>query len=283
MVEQILILGGDNRSLYLGEYLENEGFKVCYFAFNGTDCFDNLRDAFTEVDAVILPLPLTKDRVTLNTPLFDEKVLLSDILALAVPNQIFFGGKLPTSFCEELDSKGSKYYDYFLLPELSIYNAGPTAAGVLGILINETPITIRNMKCGILGYGKVGKALADSLKSNGANVTVFARNESDLATVYSKNMVAEKFSALSECQHNFDVLINTVPTKVLGKTELSKINNDCLLLEIASAPFGIDFQGAKELAFNVIKAGSLPGKVAPKTAGMIIGKSILPMIRGENE
>mgnify|MGYP003300621673 FL=1 len=41
----------------------------------------------------------------------------------------------------------------------------------------------------------------------------------------------------------------------------------------------IDFQAAKEMAFKVIKAGSLPGKVAPKTAGEIIGRSILPMIR----
>ena len=66
---------------------------------------------------------------------------------------------------------------------------------------------------------------------------------------------------------------------MLGEKELESINPDCLLIEIASAPFGIDFQCAKEKAFNVIKAGSLPGKVAPESAGEIIGRSILPIIR----
>ena len=38
-------------------------------------------------------------------------------------------------------------------------------------------------------------------------------------------------------------------------------------------------QAAKERAMEVIKASSLPGKVAPKTAGRIIGLSILPIIK----
>ena len=43
--------------------------------------------------------------------------------------------------------------------------------------------------------------------------------------------------------------------------------------------YDIDFQAAKEFAFDVIKANSLPGKVAPQTAGEIIGRSILPIIQ----
>ena len=40
-----LILGGDDRSLYLGEYLEKQSFKVCYYAFNQTDCYKTLTEA----------------------------------------------------------------------------------------------------------------------------------------------------------------------------------------------------------------------------------------------
>ena len=277
-----LILGGDNRSLYLGEYLENQGFKVCYYAFNHTECYNSLEEAMNSSDVIVLPLPFTKDRLTLNTPLFDDKVVISDIVALLSNKKMVFGGQLPKSFCEELESRDCPYCDYFLLDELAIYNAVPTAEGVVQVLIEELPITIHGMKCGILGYGRVGKVLANTLSSLGAKVTVFARKQSAFAEIYASSMEYKHFDVLSTESNDFDVVINTVPVKVLGDAQLSKLNPDCILVEVASAPFGIDFQSAKEKAFKVIKAGSLPGKVAPKTAGEIIGRSILPMIRRQN-
>ena len=277
-----LILGGDNRSLYLGEYLENQGFKVCYYAFNHTECYNSLEEAMNSSDVIVLPLPFTKDRLTLNTPLFDDKVVISDIVALLSNKKMVFGGQLPKSFCEELESRDCPYCDYFLLDELAIYNAVPTAEGVVQVLIEELPITIHGMKCGILGYGRVGKVLANTLSSLGAKVTVFARKQSAFAEIYASSMEFKHFDVLSTESNDFDVVINTVPVKVLGDAQLSKLNPDCILVEVASAPFGIDFQSAKEKAFKVIKAGSLPGKVAPKTAGEIIGRSILPMIRRQN-
>lgn len=274
-----LILGGDNRSLYLGEYLEKQGLKVCYYAFNQTDCFGTLKEAMTEADCIILPLPLTRDRATLNTPLFEETILLSDICTLASPDKVFFGGQLPIGFCEELSTKGAYYCDYFLLNELAIYNAVPTAEGVLQILIESLPVTIHGMNCGITGYGKVGKILALTLRNLGAKVTIFARKPSDIADAYAKNIYHKSYEDLQKEHFDFDALINTVPAKVIGAAELSNLNPECIVIETASAPFGIDFQAAKERAMEVIKASSLPGKVAPKTAGEIIGRSILPIIK----
>lgn len=275
----ILILGGDNRSLYLGEYLEKQHYRVCYYAFNQADCYENLTDAINEADFIILPLPLTRDRLTLNTPLYDGTVALADIYALSVSDKMFFGGQMPKSFCEELDARGAEWCDYILLDELAIYNAIPTAEGVVKVLVEELPITIHGMKCAVTGYGRVGKILAQTLKALGADVTIFARKQKDFADAFAKSITAKDFTELTSDYHDFDALINTVPQKVLSDKELDNINPECVLVEIASAPFGIDFQSAKERAFNVIKAGSLPGKVAPKSAGEIIGRSILPIIR----
>ena len=277
-----LILGGDNRSLYLGEYLENQGYKVCYYAFNHTECYKSLEEAVNASDIIILPLPFTKDRLTLNTPLFDDAVLISDTLPLLSDKKMIFGGQLSNSFCEELDSRGCPYCDYFLLDELAIYNAVPTAEGVVQVLIEELPITIHGMKCAVLGYGRVGKVVAGTLHSLGADVTVFARKQSAFAEIYAEAMKHKHFDELSAESNDFDAVINTVPVKVLGNAQLSGLNSECVLIEVASAPFGIDFQAAKEMAFKVVKAGSLPGKVAPKTAGEIIGRSILPLIRRQD-
>ena len=274
-----LILGGDNRALYLGEYLENQGFKVCYYAFNHTECYKTLEEAVNASDVIILPIPFTKDRLTLNTPLFDDVVLITDIVALLSQKKLVLGGQLPSSFCEELDSRGCAYCDYFLLDELAIYNAVPTAEGVVQVLIEELPITIHGMKCAILGYGRVGKIIASTLSCLGAEVTAFARKQSSLAEAYAASLKCNSFETLATEYNDFDVVINTVPVRVLGESELAHLNPDCVLVEVASAPFGIDFQVAKERAFKVIKAASLPGKVAPKTAGEIIGRSILPILR----
>lgn len=274
-----LILGGDNRSLYVGEFLEKQHLNVCYYAFNETDCFDTLNKAIEEACVIILPLPVSRDRVSLNAPLFDETVLLSDICTLATPEKLIFGGQLPKSFCEELGAKGVDYCDYFLLEELAIYNAVPTAEGVVNILIEKLPITVHGMKCGITGYGKVGKALGDTLRALGADVTVFARKEQALAEASSRGLKTRYLSQLTTDYYNLNALINTIPTKVIGGKEMEMLNPECVLIETASAPFGIDFQDAKERAMEVIKASSLPGKVAPKTAGEIIGLSILPIIK----
>lgn len=277
--KNILILGGDDRSLFLGEYLEKQKYRVCYFAFSQADCYDTLTDALNDSDYIILPLPLTRDRITLNAPLFDQTILISDILASATPEKSFFGGQLPRSFSEELEARGAFYCDYFELDELAIYNSVPTAEGVVGVLVKELPITIHGMKCAVVGYGKVGKVLALTLKALGADVTIFARKETDLADAFSKSLNYRNFSSLAVEAQSFDALINTVPTKVIGSEELNNLNSECVLIEIASAPFGIDFQSAKEKAFTVVKASSLPGKVAPKSAGEIIGRSILPILR----
>lgn len=280
-----LILGGDERSLYLGEYLEKKKYSVCYYAFSDTNCFNMLSDALSEAEYIILPLPFTKDRLTLNAPLFEEKVEIKDILTLVNSKHTIFGGQLPESFKEALYEKNVAFHDYFLLEELAIYNAVPTAEGVVEILIKNLPITIHSMKCAVLGYGKVGKVLANTLKNLGADVTVFARKERDLADASIKFYKTATFYELAKKEFTFDALINTVPEKVLSHDEMKNLNQECLFIEIASSPFGIDFQAAKEYAFDVIKANSLPGKVAPKTAGEIIGRSILPIIekRGGNK
>lgn len=277
----ILILGGDERSLRLGDFLEAKGLNVCYYGFSGITCFENLRQALEGKRCVILPLPFTRDRETLNTPLSDEKIKLRDIAAQADKNTYIFGGQLTGDFTEALKLRSIKYYDYFTSDELALYNAVPTAEGVAGILINELPLTVRGMNCCVTGYGRIGKAIAGLLKAMGAEVTAAVRNPADAALAHTNGITPIYYGELLKKEQSFDTVINTVPAKVLTKAELKNLKPDCVLIETASAPFGIDFQAAKELALTVIKANSLPGRVAPKTAGEIIGRCILPLILKE--
>ena len=59
---------------------------------------------------------------------------------------------------------------------------------------------------------------------------------------------------------------------------LAATDKDILIIDLASRPGGVDFDEAKRLGRRVIWALSLPGKVAPYTAGAIIKNTLINMI-----
>ena len=58
----------------------------------------------------------------------------------------------------------------------------------------------------------------------------------------------------------------------------SKLNKNCLVIELASKPGGIDVEAAKEIEIKIVMAQGLPGKVAPVTAAKAIKDTIYNII-----
>ena len=78
---------------------------------------------------------------------------------------------------------------------------------------------------------------------------------------------AEQTGQLAGWLCGYDLVVNTVPTLVLGEAELADLKPDCLVLDLASKPGGVDLEAAGRLGRTVIWALSLPGKVAPSPPG----------------
>ena len=72
----------------------------------------------------------------------------------------------------------------------------------------------------------------------------------------------------------YDLVVNTVPVRVLREAQLEDLKRGCLILDLASKPGGVDLAAAGDLGLTVIWALSLPGKVAPVTAGKSIKTTI---------
>jgi dipicolinate synthase subunit A len=81
----------------------------------------------------------------------------------------------------------------------------------------------------------------------------------------------------------YDLVVNTVPALIFDRARLEQLRPDCLLLDLASKPGGVDFPAAAELGRHVIWALSLPGRVAPVTAGTIIKDVILEFLERPTE
>jgi dipicolinate synthase subunit A len=136
--------------------------------------------------------------------------------------------------------------------------------------MERTDITLHGANVLVLGYGRIGKSLARMLKGIGAKVTVEARKEEDLAWIYDNGYVGVHLDQLNNVLSTQHIIFNTIPHLVLTRERLMKVNRDAVIIDLASFPGGTDFAAARELGIKAYLELSLPGIVAPKTAGKII-------------
>lgn len=271
MIERICVVGGDMRQLQLAKLLGDEGFLVeCMALSDGDFNIKNLKKA----DALILPIPVSRDDIYINAPLSKERIAVRDVLDGVSPDCFVLGACISEEIEGMLTRRGLQFSDYYEREELIIKNAIPTAEGALEIAMREMPITIFESKALVIGFGRVGKVMAKKLDALGADVVVSARKLSDFAWIEESGMKSVHTSDLALYAGDFDLIINTVPSVVLTEDVLKQVTKDSLIIDLASKPGGVDMGAAKRLGINVIWALSLPGKCAPVTSGEIIKETI---------
>lgn len=268
-IMKLLIITADKRQVYMSERLCEKGF----------DCTFYTPDLFVEgqFDGVVFALPSTKPS-GINC---EYDVRLENILSLVKKGGYVFSAMAPDSFLNTVKDSELVNYDYYSREELVVLNAGLTAEGVLELVLVNSNITLRNLRILVTGFGKTGEAIADVLSRNFASVTVAARKEKDRAKVTNRNMKAISFAQIRDCAESFDFVINTVPEEVIGKNLLSRFRQDCVFLEIASKPYGIDVTSGENQGKKVIIASSLPGKYVAKSAGIFIADTISNIVKEE--
>ena len=280
--ENFLIIGGDSRQSFMADYLEKSGYEISVYglADNNRICCRNLSDAIANTKNIILPLPISKDGryLTSTVPI---KETINDIVSELSENHNVFAGMISSTMESKLKRNNSRVFDYFKREEVTVMNAVPTVQGILKAIIDNVDYTVNSSRCAVFGYGRIGSLTADILSSLGAETIVCARKYSDLAKADVKGIRSCLIKDFKDIAKEIDIIINTVPSVILNRDILSELRKDCLIIDVASAPYGTDFAVASELGLNAMLCPSLPGKVAPRTAGKIIAKGILNIIREE--
>lgn len=279
-------IGGDPRQVQAISRLASDGHSIRTLALEQASFpvglpiheASDLKTCLMGADIVLLPLPYSNGEETICTPFSKKTVYCSDILREMKPHQLLLVGRADPKLQALADLYSIHVIDYAKREELAILNSIPTAEGALEIALRETPHTIHNSRCLILGYGRIGKHLGMILQGLGAKVAVAARKESDLAWIRARGMDGIPFSTLAEHLQDWDIVWNTVPAMVLDFKLLSRLSDHCLILDLASRPGGVDFDTAQILGKKVIWALSLPGKCAPETAGDIIKDTIVHIL-----
>ncbi len=275
-------IGGDSRQIQVISRFARDGHPIQTYGLD-TAIFPkdihvsqspSLKDCLTNADIVVLPLPYTTGDEIIKTTFSSTRIYINDILRQLSGTQLLFAGRADQQLRTLSDLYNVHLIDYADREELSIRNSIPTVEGAVEIAMSETPYTIHGSRCLVLGYGRIGKLLSKTLKALGANTTVAARKHSDLAWIAANGLTGIPFASLSQHIRNFDLIFNTVPTMVLDFRLLSEVPDSGLIIDLSSQPGGVDFETARMLGKKVIWALSLPGKVAPETAGDIIKDTI---------
>lgn len=277
-IKKISFIGGDRRQIYMQSFFESLGYETEAFAANGNEIINQ-----TEIrnsDAVILPLPVTdkNGKISSNS---ETKYKIADIADMMTENTVVLGGMINEKSKQIFYEKGIKTYDYFAREEVAVNNTVPTVQGILKTIFNNIDYTLFSSRCAVFGFGRIGKAIADALFALGADVTVFARKEADIALIGTKRLSSCRISQKDNIINTFDIIINTVPAMMIDKNTLLKVNKNVLIIDIASSPYGVDFAEAEKEGIKAMLCPSLPGKTAPVSAGKILAQGILNIMKEE--
>lgn len=151
-------------------------------------------------------------------------------------------------------------------------NAAITADCAIQIARSHLPVVLAGCSVLVLGWGRIGKCLAQMLKAAGAEVTVAARKESDIAMLQALGYRAEPIAKLHYSLIRYRLIFNTVPSVVLKEDQRRHCRTDCVNIDLAS---GIGIEGD-----DVIRARGLPGKDAPESSGLLIAKTVMRLTAG---
>lgn len=282
----LTLLGGDSRQFSLAARLARAGFSVRCFGMPpehfGPEItvYTDWQTAIADATAVILPLPASPDGVRVNLPLAPaiEPPLFEELFDGLSPGSLLIGGKFTPAIKARAEEKGVFLFDYFDSERLQEKNALPTAEGAISILMREVPRTVAGLPVAVTGFGRVARAVVRLLLAMGAEVTVAARKRealSEAADWGCHTVPIVDGTSLLALTHGQSVIVNTVPHWIFSREILKEMPRGTLLLDLASAPGGIDAAAATAYGLRVIWALSLPGKYAPATAGEIIADTLL--------
>ena len=276
---KIAVLGGDARQSAVSERMKYYGYETIEWGTSAST-FADYKSVISEADIVVLPMPVSGDGCFLFCPLASNSVTppkISEIFELSKGKKVF-GGRFSPAVKKYAEDIGVPCVDYFDCDDFQVLNSALTSEGAIFLAMSELKRALFGSKCAVIGYGKIGKTLAPKLSSLGAKVTVSARKSSDIALASAFGYNAIKSSELEKLEKDTDVIFNTVPYWLFDENLLSKLNKRTFIIDLSSAPGGVDMKAAKKHGIKVISAPGLPGKYAPVSAGNIIADVIVSIL-----
>lgn len=253
---KITVFGGDMRMRVAADELASRGFAVDTLGLYPDDRAD-----CASSDVFLLPVPASRDGRTVAAPLTDKIIPLSYIEETA-------GDRLVLSSVWKPNVKN--FIDYYSDDAYAVKNAVPTAEGAIRLALELTDFTLSGSRVLVTGYGRCGRVLCSRLYGLHCVLSAAARRPEVLAQIEADGITPLKISDLPGRLGEFDVIFNTVDAPWL-----EGLDTNAVVIDLAT-------KGCVETApggFVYKRAPGLPGKTAPRTAGIILADTVQRLIK----
>jgi dipicolinate synthase subunit A len=284
---QIAVVGGDARQLEIIRQLTEHdaklsliGFEQLDHAFTGAakEKIDEID--FSVHDALILPVRGTDLEGQVDTIFSNEKIVLTKEMLEQLPEHAIIFSGISNSYLDGITKETNRrLVKLFERDDVAIYNSVPTVEGTIMMAIQHTDFTIHGSNVAVLGLGRVGVTVARTFQALGAKVRVGARKSEHKARIMEMGLTPFHLDDLEENVKDIDICINTIPAQIVNAAVISKMPTQTLIIDLASKPGGTDFRYAEKRGIKALLAPSLPGIVAPKTAGQILASVLIKLLK----
>jgi len=161
-------------------------------------------------------------------------------------------------------------------------NAVLTAEGAISAAMQATQGSLTGSMCLIVGYGRIGRALARMLRGLGAQVMVAARKPD--VRLQAKADGAEIFDTREETLTGAvtlaDYVFSTPPALLLTEKILENVRQGVPVIDLASPPYGVDMEAAQRLGVNARRESGVPGRYCPEAAAGMMEAAIERVLAG---
>jgi len=261
------IMGGDARFAYLARLLCLCGHDAR--AVNGVKCDvpgvpEADRNELSQARTIIMNWPCPDGEA-----IFDE---LSPGTTL-----LFCGPGEPEHVPEKL-----RFIDLWKDERLQLENAWLTAEGAICAAMNEGKASLKDCHCLVIGWGRIGKALTELLIGLKARVTVASRSEKGRNGAAERGAECVSTYRMQEAVRGKQIIFSTAPERVLDGDALKYAEPDAMIIDLASAPFGVDLEAARDLKLRAWREPKLPGRYCPFSAARALLQAIFRAERMEN-
>ena len=229
-------------------------------------------------DVHILPIPTTRDGKTVN----GGEMGLCELAEKMRPGETVLLYGAPEEFKDVLYARGVTLIDASEDSEYLEVGAELTAQGAVAKIFTESRKAPRDIRAGIIGYGRIGRRLASLFAFLGAEVCVFTSRQGlceDLGRlgikafgIYDLPLIRAHADCCDNPFSGLDILINTAPAAVLSDEDSQSLALT-RVIELASGkniPDAIRYEAMP----------SLPARMFPESAGVAYGEVLLRKIQG---
>ena len=266
------VVGGDMRFAHLVHMLNESGREAKAFLQEGAGEEESFIGEIAKYGAVISNWPVKQ-------PLAKAEVPADEIFEQFAPGTVLLlcGPGFPEKQRPDLQYV-NLWEDERLLQENAWLTAEAAAAGAM----QRRRRALKDVCCGVIGYGRIGRALTEILLKLGADVRVFTGTAEKRAHIMESGADAVSMEEIGAGISDRELIFSTPPALVLDREALRHVRRDAMVIDLASPPYGVDMEAAKEMNLQAFREPGLPGRYCPLSAGRAIYHAVLRWEEEEN-